>query len=246
MKSFEKFFESPEEGKRTLQQRFLRIVNGEEIEAPITIPSQALHNTLHENRTMDSRKDAVRYEESRNSIFESFGIENDEGHVFIKNQSEGTMNLKQRAFRAFVVLIDKKYTNPDTGLHESFYGEGRTAHNELLRESISLAQRYGIPDLSFGAYVKETEEHEAEKERGEDSPQPRWLFFKGFLVANEDELNQLPFSDRGEILRSFALRKSGLEDHTIKDEEGALEADESMKWFLTGSNLPSPEPKPES
>lgn len=235
MKSFEKIFSQPEEHQKTIQHRLLRIVNGEQVDVPIAVPSQMLEQKLHEARVMDSRKDVLRYEESRNDIFESFGVENDGDHIFIKNQAESLSSVEQRAFRAFVVLVDRKYTNPDTGLHESFYGEGRTQHSDLTRGIIELANRYGIEDLSFDSFVDETM-------RAEDSREmPRWMFFKGFLIANEDELNKLPYANREEILRSFALRKKGLEDGTLKDEEGALTSDESMKWFLTDSNLPSPE-----
>lgn len=225
MTHLETAFPEPKGTHYTVQQRLLRMVNGKKSGKPAVILPRRIA-AVRGNQPINLEKGAAFCEGARSEIFESFAVENDVEHAFIQGRTEGVSDIKQRAIRAFVVLIDKKYTNPDTNFHESFYGEGQASHRELLASVITLAREYGIGDLPFN-------EEEVEKESS--SPAPRWLVFKGFLLANRDELENIPFSDHEEILRSFALRKRGLETNAIADENGPIEIDEAMGWFLTSS-----------
>lgn len=227
-----------EEGERERQLRILRIVNSHVVEAEIPKVSQALHNELHRERRMDSRGEIARYKEAREDVCTSFGVPDDDAHRYLAKEREGV----QRAFRAFVVFIDRKVTNPETGLHEAFYGEGRTAHHEILRNVLDSMNRYGIADVTLDAYIKETEKSSPEftlKDLPSDPEaehSPRWLFFKGFLLADEEEIAHLPEPER-EKLNDFLATRSEKEEH-LADEGGEVPTD-TLQWFLTGSNVPS-------
>lgn len=131
-----------EEGETERQLRILRIVNTHIVEAEIPKVSQTLHKELHREHRMDTRGEIARYGEAREDVCHSFGVPSDEAHRYVAPEREGL----HRAFRAFVVFIDRKAVNPDSGLHEAFYGEGRTAHHELLKNVLENVNEYGIQD----------------------------------------------------------------------------------------------------
>ena len=86
-----------------------------------------LDNELHEHRFYDSRAEMESCAPARKEIAESFGITLDDEHVvYYPQPGEKSEVGNQRAFRAFTVLND-------VILGESFYGEGRTMHNLLLK-----------------------------------------------------------------------------------------------------------------
>lgn len=239
-KRFE-IFKTPaetEEGERERQLRILRIVNSHIVEAEIPKVSQTLHKELHREQRMDTKGEVARYEEARDDVCMSFGVPEDETHRYIAPERQGM----HRAFRAFVVFIDRKATNPESGLHEAFYGEGRTAHHELLKNVLENMNGYGISDATLDAYIKETEKSSPDFTLADlpNDPNaehsPRWLFFKGFLLADEDEIAHLPENER-EALSEFLATRSAKEEH-LTDEGGEVPTD-TLRWFLTGSNVPS-------
>lgn len=244
-KEFE-IFKTPverEEGEKERQLRILRIVNSHIVEAEIPKVSHMLHKQLHREQRMDTKGEIARYEEAREDVCASFGVLDDEPHRYLVPEREGV----QRAFRAFVVFIDRKIMNPATGLHEAFYGEGRTAHHELLRNVLTCMGEYGIKDATLDSYIKETEKRSPDFTLA-DLPKdpnaehsPRWLFFKGFLLADEEEISHLPESER-EALNDFLATRSAKEEH-LADGKGEIPTD-TLRWFLTGSNIPS-SPHPE-
>jgi len=227
-----------EEGAKARQLRILRIVNAHIVEAEIPKVSQMLHKELHREQRMDTRGEIARYGEAREDACHSFGVPADEAHRYIAPEREGL----HRAFRAFVVFIDRKLTNPDSGLHEAFYGEGRTAHHELLRNVLEKANEYGIEDATLDAYINETEKSSpdftlADLHKDPNAKHsPRWLFFKGFLLVDEEEIAHLPESER-EALNDFLAMRSAHEAH-LADEAGEIPTG-TLRWFLTGSNVPS-------
>jgi hypothetical protein len=242
-KRFEIFKRAPEkeegeEGERKRQSRILRIVNSHIVEAEIPKISHALHKELHREFRVDTKGELARYEGAREDVCRSFGIPDDEAHRSVMKEREGV----QRAFRAFVVFIDRKRTNPESGLHEAFYGEGRTAHHELLRDILRKMNEYGIRDVTLDAYIKETEKSSpdftlADLPKDPDAEHsPRWLFFKGFLIADESEMEHLPEGER-EALAEFLATRSQKEER-LTDEKGEISTD-TLRWFLTGSNVPS-------
>ncbi|MFH0806599.1 MAG: hypothetical protein V1885_02660 [Candidatus Brennerbacteria bacterium] len=228
--------EEGEEKKRQL--RILRIVNSHIVEAEIPKVSQTLHVELHKEHRMDTSGETERYEEAREDVCMSFGVPDDEAHRYLAPEREG----KQRAFRAFVIFIDRKKTNPESGLHEAFYGEGRTAHHELLKNVFDNMSEYGIEDATLDAYIQETDKSSSDFTLADlpNDPNaehsPRWLFFKGFLLADEDEIAHLPEGERN-ALNEFLATRSAEKEH-LADEEGEVPTD-TLRWFLTGSNVPS-------
>ncbi len=238
-KKFEIFkTHAEEEGEEGRQLRILRIVNSHIVEAEIPKVSQNLHKELHRERSIDTRGEIVRYEDAREDVCSSFGVPEDEPHCYLAPEQKAV----QRAFRAFVVFIDRKVTNPETGLHEAFYGEGRTAHHEILRHVLGKMNDYGIEDATLDAYVKETEKNSPDFTLA-DLPKdpnaehsPRWLFFKGFLLADENEVSHLPETER-ESLNEFLATRSEKEEH-LADGGGEIPTG-TLRWFLTGSNIPS-------
>lgn len=232
-----------EEGEKERQLRILRIMNAHIVEAEIPKVSHALHKELHRERRMDAKGEIARYEEAREDVCLSFGIPDDESHRYVTPEHAGI----QRAFRAFVVFIDRKITNHESGLHEAFYGEGRTAHHELLRSVLKGMNEYGIKDATLDSYIKETEKSSPDFTLA-DLPKdpnaehsPRWLFFKGFLLVGEEEISHLPESEQ-EALNDFLATRSAQEQR-LADGEGEIPTD-TLRWFLTGSNVPS-SPHPE-
>lgn len=230
--------EQGEENEQGRQLRILRIVNSHIVEAEIPKVSAVLHNELHRNQRMDTKGEIRKYEEAREDVCASFGVPDNEAHRAILGEKEGV----QRAFRAFVVFIDRKVVNPESGLHETFYGEGRTAHHELLQNVLKNMGEYGIKDVSLDAYIKETEKSSPDFTLA-DLPKdpnaehsPRWLFFKGFLLADKDEMVNLPESEQ-KALKDFLATRSMKEEH-LADEKGEISTD-TLRWFLTGSNVPS-------
>lgn len=227
-----------EEGEKERQLRILRIVNAHIVEAEIPKVSQVLHRELHREHRMDTKGEIEQYEEARYDVCASFGVPDGEAHRYLALEREGI----HRAFRAFAVFIDRKATNPDSGLHEAFYAEGRTAHHELLRNVLEKVSEYGIRDATLDAYIKETEKSSPDFTLA-DLPKdpnaehsPRWLFFKGFLLANEEEVAHLPERER-EALNELLATRSAKEEH-LADEAGEVPTD-TLRWFLTGSNVPS-------
>ncbi|MEK7506352.1 MAG: hypothetical protein AAB572_01995 [Patescibacteria group bacterium] len=241
-KKFEIFKTEPnheEEPAKVAQQRILKIINAQIIEAQISKISQGLHNELHREKRMNTLGEISMYEDAREDVYLSFGIPDDKEHCYLMPGKEGI----QRAYRAFVVFIDRKKTDPKSKFHEAFYGEGRTSHNHLLQAVIDKANEYGIKDASLESYIAETEKKSSSDFTFADLPKdpeatqgPRWLFFKGFLIANEDEINHLPLFEREKIEDLFATRNK-MEEH-ISDESGEIPT-ETLRWFLTGSNVPS-------
>lgn len=227
-----------EENKESRQVRILKIINGSIIEAKIPQVSQLLHKELHKQKSIDTRGESEKYEDAREDVCSSFGVPEDEQHIFIEKEKSGS----QRAFRAFVVFIDRKKINQETGLQESFYGEGRSAHAQLLSSIMKKMQDYGIKDVNIDAWVNDTERVSPEFTLADipNDPEikngPRWLFFKGFLLENEDEIKRLPETLQYEIMNDFLVQKDKSEK--IGDESGEI-TDEKMRWFLTGSNIPS-------
>jgi hypothetical protein len=238
MKRFEIFKTKPDEETET-QKRILRIINNHVIEAEIPKISRTLQKELHKEKYLNSKGETNKYKESRDDICLSFGIPNDDSHVFIAPENR----MIQRAFRAFVVFIDRKTINPETGLCEAFYGEGRTAHHILIKWVLDKVNEYGIKDATMESYIAETEKVSpnftlADLPNDPDITHgPRWLFFKGFLAANDEEFSHLPGSEQEKLKDLFATRNK-LEEH-LSDEKGEIPTD-TLRWFLTGSNVPSP------
>ena len=106
-KKFEIFKTEPnheEEPAKVAQQRILKIINAQIIEAQVSKISQGLHNELHREKRMNTLGEISMYEDAREDVYLSFGIPDDEEHCYLMPGKEGI----QRAYRAFVVFIDRK------------------------------------------------------------------------------------------------------------------------------------------
>jgi len=141
----------------------LRIINDLEVQVRAVEPDALLHKELHEQRLMDARAEVKEFEEVRRDVCLSFGVPNDEDHVYIFNKPSAT---EQRAFRAFFVLIDavKK---------ESFYGEGRTNHIMLFTKLCEKLAAIGQSNVTYETVAEDT------------SVPQRYLTFKGFVSTKE-------------------------------------------------------------
>lgn len=219
MKKFEFLRSSREEdSKRSKESRFLRIVNGKDI-IDVEIPkvSQVMHEGLHRDRYLESIENAPDYSKAREEVCSSFGVPEDDLHRFVMPEVKG----KHRILRAFVTLVDKKLTHPKTGLYEAFYGEGRTSHVELMNRVFDNMNEYGINDANIDNFIKEDPKKK----------DPRWMYFKGFLLTDDKEMSDFSKSEVKEANDYRAKRSI-----KIEDEEGDISTDD-MHWFLTGSNM---------
>lgn len=152
------------------KDKILKIVNDIETKARIVEPDQLLHRELHEKKAMDTNREVKEFESVRKDVCSTFGVHEDDEHVFIYQQKiEGA--IEQRALRAFFVLIDTVHG-------QSFYGEGRIDHNTLFRKLVDLLGKYD-PKADFDTIVD-----------GMDKNPPRYLVFKGFIsIKNFSEIS---------------------------------------------------------
>jgi len=240
-KKFEIFKTEAEikEGEKDYRNRILRIANGGIIEARIAEISKTLHNELHSKKNIDTKGEMEKYRNAREDVCLSFCVPEDGDHVSIEPERSGM----QRSYRAFAVFVDRAKENKETGLHEAFYSEGRTAHHQLLERIMELMKNYGIEDVDMEAYSNDSEKippdfimEDLEKDPNSKNG-PRWLFFKGFLLENEEELNNMPDSIREKIMSDFLASRKNMEEK-MEDSKGIID-NGSMNWFLTGSNVPS-------
>jgi len=154
-KKFEIFKTEAEikEGEKDYRNRILRIANGGIIEARIAEISKTLHNELHSKKNIDTKGEMEKYRNAREDVCLSFGVPEDGDHVSIEPERSGM----QRSYRAFAVFVDRAKENKETGLHEAFYSEGRTAHHQLLERIMELMKNYGIEDVDMEAYSNDSE-----------------------------------------------------------------------------------------
>ncbi len=144
-------------------EAILSIINGLEKQVRAVEPDALLHKELHEQRLMDARAEVKEFTEVRGDVCESFGVPNDDEHIYIFNKPSAT---EQRAFRAFFVLIDAV-------TKESFYGEGRTNHIMLFTK---LCEKLAAVEGSNVTYETVSED---------TSVPQRYLTFKGFVSTKE-------------------------------------------------------------
>ena len=141
----------------------LSIINDIEEHIRSVEPDQLMHNELHAQRNIDARAEISEFGPIRKDVCESFGVPNDDNHIYIH---QGVAVGTQRALRAFFVLVD-------TLQKQTLYGEGRADHNTLLK---NLSEKLGRLDTesSFDSIVSALE-----------TDSLRYLVFKGFLSTKE-------------------------------------------------------------
>lgn len=147
--------------------RFLEVLNGlrKKVLAPDMHPQGLLHKAVHVERLIDSSGELESLEGVRGDILNTFGVPNDREHVFIEERdgSSDVGNKKQRAIRAFFVLVDLL---SETGEGTAYYAEGRIMHAYLLN---TIVERFDVGADIDELYDLITAEN------------PRFLTFKGFL-----------------------------------------------------------------
>ncbi len=207
----EHFLTQPsQENKQSYSGKLLNIIHADSerrkqirtLESSIGDP---LDKELHQQRFYDSRAEIESCTPTREDIAESFGINLDEEHmIFYPQPGEKKEVGTQRAFRAFVVLSDAV-------LGESFYGEGRTMHNSLLKMVIQkFKEQNGDP----------RPEEEILDEIGNTNGE--FIFIKGFL-SDDGFANMSP------------QNKHALET-PIHDKTGGI-VETPKNWFVTGHNI---------
>lgn len=188
-------------------ERILQIINETKERVRVVLHDTILDRAVHESKKMDSRGEEERYREVREDVCKSFGVPIDSNHVFIYNQEVSGV-VKQRAVRVFCVLIDAL-----SG--EAFYGEGRTAHNFLLK---------GMARLMKGKEVTEDDVQEIMDKVSANHSE--YIFFKGFLSDGED------FSGHLDDVARRSL------ETPILDKDGNV-VETPKNWFLSGHNISS-------
>lgn len=162
--------EQPDQRAETnYHDSILNIINDLELQVRSINPNAAMFSELHEKRHIDARSEIQKYEGVRKDVCESFGIQDDDQHMYMYKGNEVGV---QRAHRVFFVLID-------TVSKEGFYGEGRTDHITLYMKLCEMLAKY---DSSATFETVSTNQMEP----------PRYLVFKGFLSTEEfDEISDV-------------------------------------------------------
>jgi hypothetical protein len=201
--------ETPESSEgQSYKHKILRIINSAEEKIRVIEPDALMNMEIHEKRVMDARAEKESFAKVRADVCEAFGVRNDPEHVFVFVPEGVPGPIKQRAMRAFVVLIDA------VG-REAFYGEGRTDHNFLLRSIVG--QKMSKGDMSEEDLLDKVFDGISEKN-------PTYLFFKGFIGIGEQSFGNLTKESRKSI------------QTPVYDEEGK-EIETPDNWFITGHNL---------
>lgn len=156
-------------------------------------PDKHLDEETHKQESSTGHKEWQEYESVRKDVCESFGVKQDDEHIFIYDKDiEIDPNAKQRAFRAFCVVIDAL-------TDEKYYGDGRTWHIDIFNE---LVKRINKGKMDYSA------ESVFFKSHNEPS---RYLFFKGFIDI--DNFNKLS-KESSRVLKTPIFNKEGEEIET--------------------------------
>ncbi len=172
------------------KERILKIINDYEVAVRAVSPNQYLDAETHHREVPTGQKEAKDYETVRKDVCESFGVGQDDRHIYIhEKEKKIDPSVKQRLARAFVIVIDAL-------TDEKFYGEGNTNHIEIFNELVDRIN--GGQDIF------------AEKTFFEHTPS-RYLFFKGF-IDNKDFDYLSP--DAIKILKTPIFDEEGQEINT--------------------------------
>jgi hypothetical protein len=163
MKSFEIAAAQKENGE-DYHAKLLHIINDINVKVRAVEPDARFHAEIHEKRRLDATKEIEEFQEIRQDVCDSFGVTNDDDHVYLYR---GPGVGEQRAMRAFFVLIDSLSK-------ESFYGEGRIDHITLFRNLASKLKK-----------IDGKSDFETITQSMEDESSLRYLVFKGFLSTKE-------------------------------------------------------------
>ncbi len=183
MKSFEITGAQKEDGE-DYHARLLHIINDINVKVRAVEPDASFHKEIHEQKKLDATKEIEEFEEIRQDVCDSFGVKNDDEHVYIyRGPGAGV----QRAMRAFFVLIDSL-------TKESFYGEGRIGHITLFKNLADKLEK--IDGHSNFDTINEAMQNDS----------LRYLVFKGFLSTKE--FQELSDSNRS-VLETPIIDESG-------------------------------------
>lgn len=149
------------------KNRILGVISDIEKKIRVVNPDDQLFNELHAKRRMDSRAERQEFEAVRKDICETFGVNQDEDHVYLYSPHKGPESIvEQRALRCFYVLIDAEN-------RDAFYGEGRTLHHFLFEKLVKLMEKK-YPNINSEFVIDHLE----------GNP-PKYIAFKGFLSTKE-------------------------------------------------------------
>jgi hypothetical protein len=155
-----------EEKQPNYKEEILKIINDYEKSVRAVSPDVDLDREIHQEKVIGHEEEWKEFEEVRKDVCESFGVSDDERHVYIHDKENAVdVTSDQRAFRAFCVVIDAL-------TDEKFYGEGRTWHVDLFN-TLAARMNNGEADI-FAEKVF----------YGQIAGASRYLFFKGF-IAND-------------------------------------------------------------
>ncbi len=141
----------------------LKIINDMEMRVRAVEPDALMHKEIHEKRVMDAQSEIKEFKEVRKDVCESFGVPDDEDHIYLYNRAG---SQEQRALRAFFVLID-------IISKQAFYGEGRIDHITLYRKLCEKLADATDPNVNFETVSQDP------------SVPSRYLTFKGFVSTKE-------------------------------------------------------------
>ena len=187
--------EPRKESDTNYHEKLLHIINEVNIKVRSIAPekNKSFFDDIHEKKSLDATREIQEFEGVRQDVCDSFGVKNDDEHVYIHKGPPEVGN--QRAMRAFSVLIDSL-------TKESFYGEGRIDHATLFK-------------VLAGRLAKIDGESTFEKITGEMANDSlRYLVFKGFLSTKE--FRELSDSSR-KVLETPIIDETGQKVETPSD-----------------------------
>jgi len=131
-----------EEKQPHYKDQILKIIDDYEMSVRSVSPDKHLDEETHKQESSTGHKEWQEYESVRKDVCESFGVKQDDEHIFIYDKDiEIDPNAKQRAFRAFCVVIDAL-------TDEKYYGDGRTWHIDIFNE---LVKRINKGKMDYSA-----------------------------------------------------------------------------------------------
>ncbi len=175
------------------RDQILKIINDRELAIRSVSPDMYLDAETHHEEVLANEEEWKNYEAVRKDVCESFGVKQDDQHIFIYDKvTPVSTSSKQRSSRAFCVVIDAL-------TDEKFYGEGRISHIIIFNELVKRINKGKEDAFAESVFYKSNAEPS------------RYIYFKGFIDTNNFShlspesarvLKTPIFDDKGEEIKT--------------------------------------------